>query len=418
VAGIIIPSSLRRLTRRFSVKRLVCYVTLSTIVGSALIAASVALLLTATAGRMPAVSAATGCALSVEKSADTLHAGPGDTIVWAVTVTNTGTADCAGVQATDLIDDLSTAYVSASGSVGTTDYTEGPPPEVTWDVGTLAAGQTATLTIRVTVNDPVKHEFASNEATVEAEEGGITVPSNEVSVLLYPLCDLRVRKEAEEDMVAPRGRVTFDITVTNLGPEDCPEVFGLDELPPELVCESASFVDAEDAIDKSAACQGDSSASWSYDGLLGAGERLELTLVAQAGAEEENDVENRACALGLILPLRIVGGPAGATVEQENPFEDLFTCGTATIDIGHPNFRRATATPTATQTAVPPSSPTPKPPPPTARPQATIAPPATGNGTGGGLPWLPIGLALSGVLMLAVSGGVLAKKRIQALTSE
>jgi uncharacterized repeat protein (TIGR01451 family) len=82
--------------------------------------------------------------LSLTKTVDTATAALGDPVQFVVSVTNDGPQDTSGVMVTDVIDPALTG-ITATPSQGT--YVGS-----SWNIGTLAVGNTVTLTIDATVN--------------------------------------------------------------------------------------------------------------------------------------------------------------------------------------------------------------------------------------------------------------------------
>ncbi|RMG43412.1 MAG: DUF11 domain-containing protein, partial [Acidobacteria bacterium] len=93
-----------------------------------------------------------GPALTATKGSSDVNGGslrPGDEIEYTVTVSNGGGAPATGVSMSDPVP-ANTTLVAGSASASQGTVTEGDPLQ--WDVGTLAAGASATLTFRVTVD--------------------------------------------------------------------------------------------------------------------------------------------------------------------------------------------------------------------------------------------------------------------------
>ncbi|MGZ4487697.1 MAG: DUF7507 domain-containing protein [Nocardioides sp.] len=83
--------------------------------------------------------------LSIDKSVDAGQAGPGDVVTYTLTVRNSGPGDAAGVVVTDPLP-AAVTFVSASSPCT---YAA---PTVSCSLGTVAAGETRTLTVRARVN--------------------------------------------------------------------------------------------------------------------------------------------------------------------------------------------------------------------------------------------------------------------------
>src|SRR5262249_30422001 len=86
--------------------------------------------------------------LKVTKSVSNTRPNIGDTLIYTVTLTNTGPKVATSVKVTDVLPGGLT-FNSATPSQGTYNNISG-----LWDVGTLANGAVVTLQIRATVNSP------------------------------------------------------------------------------------------------------------------------------------------------------------------------------------------------------------------------------------------------------------------------
>ena len=102
--------------------------------------------------------------LVVTKTIDDPSPHEGDTVAYLITVTNSGPDDATGVQVTDLLP-AGLTFVSGSPTQGT--YHAGPG---LWDVGSLAAGETAVLQIRASVNSGTAGTTITNGASVSGED--------------------------------------------------------------------------------------------------------------------------------------------------------------------------------------------------------------------------------------------------------
>lgn len=102
------------------------------------------------------LGAATEPSLTITKSVNKDTAKPGDILMYTITITSTGTGDAESVIVTDTLpDDFS--------------FTEGSGKTRTWDLGTLAPGQSSVMNVDVRVeSDAVKGDYI-NVATVDAD---------------------------------------------------------------------------------------------------------------------------------------------------------------------------------------------------------------------------------------------------------
>jgi uncharacterized repeat protein (TIGR01451 family) len=96
-------------------------------------------------------------ALEIVKTTDTAAAAPGNVVRYTLRVTDVGTVDYAAPDLATFTDDLSAVLDDATyngdgtADTGTADFSA--LPTMTWS-GELLAGETATITYSVTVNDP------------------------------------------------------------------------------------------------------------------------------------------------------------------------------------------------------------------------------------------------------------------------
>ncbi|MEL7978094.1 CshA/CshB family fibrillar adhesin-related protein [Isoptericola sp. F-RaC21] len=173
-------------------------------------------------------------ALEIAKTADPSgEVLPGDTVTYTVTVENTGGADYTTDDPATFTDDLSevlddaTYNDDASPSAGAVSYAE---PELSWS-GALAAGDTATITYSVTVNDPVSGDGTLTNAVVGPEESTCPPGSDDPDCSTeVPVRALHLEKTSDGAAGArPGDTVTYTITATNTGQvaytEDDPATF-------------------------------------------------------------------------------------------------------------------------------------------------------------------------------------------------
>lgn len=164
--------------------------------------------------------------LEVEKTVDNDSPQVGDEITFTIEVTNLGPADATGVQITDELPEGLT-FVEAD----TEDY---DPDTGIWDIGDLAAGETATLTI-VAIYDSEEGEPLVNTAKVTALDQDDPDATNDQSSVVInppeeePLADLAIDKDVNVDEAPLGSLVIFEITVRNLGPDTATGVVVEDE---------------------------------------------------------------------------------------------------------------------------------------------------------------------------------------------
>jgi uncharacterized repeat protein (TIGR01451 family) len=127
--------------------------------------------------------------LSIAKTVSNSTPNVGDTIVFTVSLSNSGPNAATNVTAQDQLP-AGLTLVSSSPSQGT--YNPAPPG--TWTVGTVAAGATATLTLTATVVSPSPQ---TNTATITHSDQFDPTANNSASASVAPqVADLAVTKTA------------------------------------------------------------------------------------------------------------------------------------------------------------------------------------------------------------------------------
>jgi uncharacterized repeat protein (TIGR01451 family) len=177
--------------------------------------------------------------LVVAKTDGVTSAAPGDTLTYAVTITNVGNALATGVTATDTIPD-NTNFVGASDN-GT--FANGA---VTWDIGPVGAGATVTRTVTVRVNTtvPAGVNSITNEVVVldNGANGPDPTPVNNVAFdtdALGAAPDLTITKDDGVTQIAPGQTLTYTLTISNVGNQGATGVTVTDPIPANTTFVSA-----------------------------------------------------------------------------------------------------------------------------------------------------------------------------------
>lgn len=166
---------------------------------------------------------------------------PGNSYVYTLVVTNNGPSDATGVTVADNLPD-GLQITSATSTVGTVtipasaqDTVSSNPDDLTVDVGALANGATATVTINATVL-PDARGTLSNVATVSSTDTSL-IETNSANnsatetTTLNPSIDLAVTKNDSIDPAIAGNDLTYTIVVTNNGPSTATGVSLSDTLP-------------------------------------------------------------------------------------------------------------------------------------------------------------------------------------------
>ena len=153
-------------------------------------------------------------ALAISLSADRSTAQPGDTVTYTATVVNIGTASALSVQVGDVLPLFSyyTFGVCSGGCVNTSGT-------LTWNVGTLAIGASATYTFTMIARQQRlarRHNDHSDTATASATSAHRSpIGSNTVNVSLNGNPSLALSKSASPNSgLAPGSTVTWTLTVS------------------------------------------------------------------------------------------------------------------------------------------------------------------------------------------------------------
>ena len=157
----------------------------------------------------------------------------GDELTYQLTVVNDGPGTATGIE---LVDTLSSAvrFVSATTAHGTCSGA----PVLRCALGTLAAGESAVVTLRVV---PLRAGTLVNSATVTANEPDPRLPNiaTSTATIKAPPTRSSLSKRVARRTVDPGATVGYTITYRNLGPGTARGVTICDRLPGRLTLVSA-----------------------------------------------------------------------------------------------------------------------------------------------------------------------------------
>ena len=168
--------------------------------------------------------------LVVTKVVDNATPQFGGDVVFTVTVTNNGPEDAAGVTVADTLPaGLNPTVITPS--TGT--YAAG-----SWNVGALASGASATLTVQAQV---ASISPMTNTATATTPTNDPDSANNTASATVdAPAANLAVSKAVDNASPSVGTNVTFTVTATNNGPDAATGVVVTDLLPAGLAFQSAT----------------------------------------------------------------------------------------------------------------------------------------------------------------------------------
>ena len=169
--------------------------------------------------------------LALTKVSDVTTSPARKDVTFTVEVTNRGPSAASAVQVTDtLAPNFQASDVSSTNGTCTA--------AVFCQLGSLAPGEVATITIVARVQDGAADSTATNTATVQQTGSVDPVPANNsagVDINVPPSSDMQVTKSVLPAEPQAGGPVTFTIPVTNAGPSPANNVILTDAIPSELV---------------------------------------------------------------------------------------------------------------------------------------------------------------------------------------
>ncbi|PLX95903.1 MAG: hypothetical protein C0621_03000 [Desulfuromonas sp.] len=186
--------------------------------------------------------------LAIDKQTSNYSPNDGDPITFTLTITNNGPIDATGVQVYDELPlHIYNTAGGADNNVAVTTSFSDPTDSYNltswiWDVGDLASGASATLTIDATVHIPKGSSSTFfNMAMIQASDQADPFHDNDADSVLIGVqgTDIAVTKSVDKlAPAAPNGTiydiVTYTVTVSNNGPNDATNLDILESLPAGL----------------------------------------------------------------------------------------------------------------------------------------------------------------------------------------
>lgn len=266
--------------------------------------------------------------VSLAKSVDRALAVPGDLLTYDLLVRNIGPAPLTAITVTDAVPEELT-YVADPGQWGE-QSSEAPEYRaadrtLTWGIGVLRPGESATLRFRAAVDDVPSGTLVSNLATVETHETEPVVSNPALTLIQYP--DLIIAKTANLTSLVVGQEVLYQVSVRNASDGPTDSTWVTDALPEGFAYLAGSTILAINGMPVSPAepevregATGGQTLLWQL-GRLGAYAQVGLQYRAAATGEAGPGFhDNRAQACGL-TPLggTLCTDPAVATVEVVVP---------------------------------------------------------------------------------------------------
>ncbi len=178
--------------------------------------------------------------LAITKTVNNSSPVIGETITYAINVTNPGDFEATGVRVTDqLPSELS--FISAIPSQGVFNSASG-----VWNIGTLAEGDTTTvtLTINALVNPGTLDSTVINTAIItDLNETDPELNNNSASAgitVIPESADIGITKVVDDATPLEGQEINFTVTVTNNGPKTATNLKIIDQLPTGLTYVSST----------------------------------------------------------------------------------------------------------------------------------------------------------------------------------
>jgi len=257
--------------------------------------------------------------VNVTKTADSTTVTPGGTVVYTVTVNNTGAVDAPNTQVSDPIpagiSAVSWTCAATGGAVCPNASGTGALNET---LATFPAGSTATYTLTATVSATPPAQV-TNTANVTPPAGSLCTPGNtsppcKATVVTPPVPQVNVTKTANVTALTPGGTVVYTVVANNTGAVDAAGTQVSDPIPTGISAVSWTCTAAGGA-----ACPNASGTGALNETLatFPAGSSVTYTLTATVSANPPATVSNTASLTppgGGVCTPNNTPAPCGSTV--------------------------------------------------------------------------------------------------------
>jgi len=223
--------------------------------------------------------------LWIEKSANQSSALASDVVSYTISYGNRGSADWSGAQIWDTIP-VSAAY--SVGSIWGIGADDSKAPELSWDVGMLAAGDSRQVGYAVMLDgDLAPGDVITNTAIISGgREVETSIPA---TVTITTEADLTISKSGEPASVIAGETLTYTLVYTNEGPSNVQGVVITDTLPADVtyggvVTHSASLSEPTESGRE---------LTW-YIADLAAGASGSVVFTVTVGADARDSITNSA----------------------------------------------------------------------------------------------------------------------------
>jgi uncharacterized repeat protein (TIGR01451 family) len=272
--------------------------------------------------------------ITITKKGNVTEGAPSTIVNYTITITNTGDSDL-NVTAVDTLPYHMT-FISSTG-----EGTESSPGTIIWDLGTLAAHDTAIIYLEAHI-DKGANGTLNNTVYVEGKPPlGLNVSADAYYAISASQPGISINKTASPTEGEPSTNILFTINVTNTGDCTLNPVKVVDDLPAGM-----SYVSSIPQANST-----DGTVTWTNAGPLAAGASQPLTFVAKIDTDARGVLNNTVTATGTPSTGDDVTGSAIAQVlvlrvdlEKTSSTRIVAPGGTVTYTINYTNSGRKALT--------------------------------------------------------------------------